>query len=219
MKSQSSFKKGLLVVVGLLVATGIFLAGLLTAQQLYNPARIGDSGAGASNLDNISDLEGSCQPICNQRGTLTVYQSTDHVSGRVHIRNREGQGLSHRAAMHAICQQEDPESHFCSIQEIEHAWRTSGVYFHIPSDRYDNLTNYSWVDDAKLGSILDSYHEDPNQKAKSDWWGGNGEDDYPLNCYAWSEDDPGLKGLALSIDVATVEPQDCEFEIAVTCCK
>ena len=62
-------------------------------------------------------------------GVLYVFPSTATTNGYP----------GGRSVIGDICPTEDPDAHFCSQEEIENAWGTTGVYFNNPFPQ-------SWVD-------------------------------------------------------------------------
>ena len=98
-----------------------------------------------------------------------------------------------RPGMNAICTAEDPESFFCTIQEIETAFQTTGVYF--PED--DRIRNPSWIDNVDLSE---------------EHWAVN-------SCGGWNTDFGIEQGTTLQRTAARIRMQSCNVENPVTCCK
>ena len=80
-------------------------------------------------------MEGSpAEAVCSP-GALIVFSSTA-------LKDGNGPG---RTGMNDVCVSQDASSHFCSLTEIEAAWRDGGVRFQTPFLR-------SWVDNPYLGT-------------------------------------------------------------------
>jgi hypothetical protein len=115
-------------------------------------------------------------------GVLYVFNTGAETSGNI----------GGRSIMGEICTNEDPESHFCSIEEIEHARTTNGVYY---------LVDFaaSWVD------VIDA-----SQGAWSD---------IGLNCAGWSSENDQHTGFVLSAFAASLDVVACDSSAKVACCK
>ncbi len=136
------------------------------------------------------------------RGTLVVFGTSEDYTGA----NAPGYG---RLGMHNACRSEDPESHFCSIQEIENGFRTTGVTF---------MTHSAlWVDNVIIGSLSDTY--DGNWVGVSDWAGGNGSSDHPLNCSAWRQENATYWGLSVNTGAISPSLGPCSSAHPIACCK
>ena len=66
-------------------------------------------------------------------GTLYVFSTSAKTDGSP----PDGGG---RVGMNAMCSAEDPNAHFCTVQEVEFAMLRSGVYFN------SSKTEESWID-------------------------------------------------------------------------
>jgi len=127
-------------------------------------------------------------------GVLYVFSSTTTSDG-----NAGGRSL-----MGDICPTEDPDSHFCSLHEIENAWTTTGVYF-------NSAFQTSWVDvPVKLGSI---HVLDSGQYSGSVW---HGQDE---NCGSWNSSDSDYSGRVITDNASVVGGQNCGMPVPVACCK
>jgi hypothetical protein len=109
-----------------ILAIGIFALGVHLATAGPVEVQIGDTTV--SFLPLVMTSKAADAPS----GVLYVFWSTDTTDGYAGGRSAIGQ----------ICPSQDPDSHFCSLQEIENAIGTSGVYFENPfSDAW--LDNFS----------------------------------------------------------------------------
>jgi len=142
----------------ILVAVLIFMLGVTSATAGWIKVPVLDfSGFLPSvmkNADTTSTAAGST-------GALVVFSSAAVTDG-----NAGG-----RAPMNNICFVQDPDSHFCSLVEIETAWMYRGVRFQNPFTR-------AWVDDPVLGTVI--RHQATGAGADSNW-------EYYTNvCQAWT---------------------------------
>jgi len=129
-------------------------------------------------------------------GVLYVFPSTATMDGSAGGRDDMGD----------ICFTQDPESHLCSLQEIENAWVTTGVHF-------SNSFSKSWVDNPSfLGTIYPDSSGDPRNSS----WGSVGE--YG-NCASWSLDIAGPYGTVILASGAEIFYEDCDSELPIACCK
>jgi hypothetical protein len=114
-----------------------------------------------------------------------------------------------RAGMHAACRLEDPDSHFCSLQEIETAWKTNGLNL--------DLSSQAWLDNAVTGTIDPGYAGDFT--VVSDWYGGNAVGDHPYNCNAWTGSANANRGLILNTGSISPAVEACDDIHPIACCK
>jgi hypothetical protein len=127
-------------------------------------------------------------------GVLYVFPTTTTTAGSP---------SAWRAGMHDICIVEDPESHFCSLEEIEHAWVTTGVQFeHMPS--------VSWLDTASLATLVDPVN------GTSEW---NITVGSKANCDGWRSTDPADEGTILMGNGLGPYTENCDVVLPVACCK
>jgi hypothetical protein len=129
-------------------------------------------------------------------GVLYVFSSTATTDGSAGGRDDIGD----------ICPTEDTGSHFCSLQEIENAWATTGVYFSNPFTK-------SWVDNPDL---LGTLYPDSNGDPRNSDWPSVGE--YG-NCGSWSQDFSGAYGSVIDVSAVNVYYSDCDISLPVACCK
>jgi len=126
-------------------------------------------------------------------GVLYVFSSTTTTSGDAG--GRDGMG--------DICPTEDPESHFCSLYEIENAWTTTGVFFH-------PTFLSSWVD---LPLRLGTKQSDVDGYVIDSLWPS-----METNCMSWSSDTLGT-GTHILGSAAAVSETACSDTLSVACCK
>lgn len=159
-------------------------------------------GGGEVHWDNLTDVPRQVTQS-PARGTLQVFGTSTSYNGNP----ATGYG---RRGMHEACRLEDPESHFCSIQEVENAFRTTGVTF---------LTHGAmWVDNVILGSLSDTY--DGDWFAASDWYGGgSSSSDYPLNCGGWTQSTSAAYGFAINTGAISPSIAVCDSTHPIACCK
>jgi len=129
-------------------------------------------------------------------GVLYVFSSTATTDGSAGGRDDIGD----------ICPTEDTGSHFCSLQEIENAWATTGVYF-------SNPFTESWVDNPFL---LGTLYPDSSGNPRISSWPSVGENG---NCGSWSQDFPGAYGSVINISAVNAHYSDCNIPLPVACCK
>jgi hypothetical protein len=136
-------------------------------------------------------------------GTLLVFSTDANTTG-------SGGG---RSGMNFKCTDQDPESHFCTLPEIENAMMTSGVRFSTPFVE-------AWVDNPTLGKVI-THQVDGT--AHNSVWKIN-------NCEGWNVAlsdrfgavilDNGV-GVSIEIDPATGmdSPRPCNSNRRVACCR
>jgi len=116
----------------------------------------------------------------NPHGSLYVFSSNSSTDG----------DAGGRPGMNTFCSNEDSLAHFCTVSEVENAFKSHGVYFATPIHK-------SWVD---------------TPLAMSSW-----NDPYE-NCNAWtSNSDPF--GKAINHMASHVIDEPCNQNIHVACCK
>jgi hypothetical protein len=116
----------------------------------------------------------------NPHGVLYVFSSTSTTDG----------DAGGRPGMNTICSNEDSLAHFCTVSEVENAFKSNGVYFATPIHK-------SWVD---------------TPLAMSSW-----SDDYE-NCSAWTSASSAF-GKAINHMASHVVDEQCNQNIRVACCK
>jgi hypothetical protein len=195
-------KQGFLGVLAALIVLAVaFAAGIVAAQDGYDPNKDLDAD-GQIDVVDIQEVSASWNTSGNPRGALMVFSSTATTSGKPTDR---------RAGMHAICNNEDPRAHFCTIQELEFAWTTTGVHFLDP-------LSAAWIDNGVFGTTDPSY--DGNWSGASKWEGGvGGNTAYPLNCDAWDSNLSSDWGYALAADAIRIVASRCNTVRNVACCR
>ena len=158
-----------------ILAIGIFALGaqLATAQ----PVEITVGNTTISFLPLIISSRAAEAPS----GVLYVFSSTTLTDG-----NPGG-----RDAMQNICFSEDPDSHFCSVDEISNAWVETGVHFTYP------FTD-TWVDNPYL---------------EGDWIF---ED---RSCGSWLENSAAVQGNLIFSTARNIVGRNCSAEHHIACCK
>jgi hypothetical protein len=136
-------------------------------------------------------------------GTLLVFSTDANTTG-------SGGG---RSGMNFKCTDQDPESHFCTLPEIENAMMTSGVRFSTPFVE-------AWVDNPSLGTVIT--HQVDGTAHISVWQHNN--------CVGWNINlntqfgtvifDNGV-GLSIELDPGTGQPspRPCDLNRRVACCR
>lgn len=185
----------------LAIVAAIFAAGVALAQDGFDPEKDIDNN-GQIDVVDIQEVAESWNTAGSPRGALSVYASTAQVTG-------SGPAAYGRSGMHSVCRTEDPASHFCNAQEIENAWKTTGVDF--------VATGQVWVDNAVVGTINPDYGGDT--QTASDWYGGNAVGDFPYNCNAWTNNANAARGLILNTGAISLAVESCDDTHAVACCK
>ena len=202
MKPVSPFKQALLGGLAALgIAVLIFVAGVAVAQEGYDPEKDIDNN-GQIDVVDIQEVAESWDTAGSPRGVLHVFQTTATYNG-------SGPAGYGRSGMHAGCRLEDPASHFCTIQEIENAWKTTGVAF--------VATSQSWVDNAIVGTVNSDYAGDTSMA--SDWYGGNANGDFPYNCNGWINSTNAGRGLILNDGAISPAAEACDDTHPIACCK
>ena len=114
MRNLSPFKQGF--ISGLV---GVMLAGVGLAAWTFFQGREDGGTHTRRGLPIVEKSAGqpSALTAFTRVGTvLQVFQTSSSFDGA----GPAGYG---RSAMHAACRQADPAAHFCTIQEVEHAWK------------------------------------------------------------------------------------------------
>jgi hypothetical protein len=203
MDRLSPFKQGVLggltacLLVGLL-----FVAVSVWAQDPdYDATKDIDKDGQVDVLD-VQSVAAAWNSTGSPRAPLVVFATSADYTGNSPL----GYG---RRGMHEACRLEDPASHFCTIQEIENAMRTTGVTFmsHDPA----------WVDTVVLGSLSDTF--DGNLLSASDWNGGSTSTNYPLNCAGWTSASASYYGYSINVGAIGPSTGGCDYAHPVACCK
>ena len=184
----------------IIVLVLLFGGGAVAAQVIFDPENAVDD-TGQSEVDGSSGID-AVSAVSSSNGVLQVFTTSATFNG-------SGPAGYGRTGMHAACQAEDPDSHFCTIQEIENAWKTGGV----------NMMQVSqaWVDNAIVGTIDSGYGG--NVSAASDWYGGNDSTDYPYNCNAWLISTNAGRGMIMNTGAISPAAEACDDIHPITCCK
>lgn len=158
------------------------------------------------NDGSISPAAEACDDIhpiaCCRPTRLRVFQTVATYNG-------SGPAGYGRAGMHAGCRLEDPSSHFCTIQEIENAWKEGGLSF--------EATSQAWVDNGIVGTVNTGYGGDT--AAASDWYGGNAAGDFPYNCNGWINSTGAGRGLIVNDGAISPAVETCDDIHPIACCK
>jgi hypothetical protein len=202
MKPLSPFKQGFLGgLASLLLVALLVAAGAVLAQEPYDPNKDIDVN-GIIDVVDIQEVAASWNTTGSPRGALVVFGTTTEYTGNPST----GYG---RRGMHEACRLEDPDSHFCSAQEIEYAMMTTGVTF---------LTHAAmWVDVVTLGSLADGFNG--IWVAASDWYGGSSDTSYPYNCNGWTSASSEYWGYALNTGALGPSFGHCNATHPIACCK
>lgn len=202
MRTLSPFTQSLLgSLAALLPVAAVFAAGVALAQDGFDPEKDIDNN-GQIDVVDIQEVAESWNTAGSPRGALHVFATSATFNGA----GPTGYG---RSAMHEACRAEGPASHFCTIQEIENAWKTTGV----------DIVTYAqaWVDNAVVGTINPDYGGDT--QVASDWYGGSAIGDYPYDCNAWTVSGNANRGLILNNGAISPAVEACDDTHPVACCK
>ncbi len=201
MKNLSEVKQSFLGGLTALILTMLlFAASAVYAQEAFNPEDASVDRDRNAIFETLPLL--APDAVDSSTGQLIVFQTSGTYNGS----GPSGYG---RSGMHAACQAEDPASHFCTIQEIENAWKTRGVLFITSSQ--------SWIDNAVVGTINDDFTGDI--LISSDWYGGNVNGDYPYNCNAWTINLPDGRGTIINSGAISWAVETCDDVHPIACCK
>lgn len=135
------------ILIMAVLAVGIFALGVHLATAGPVEVQIGDTTV--SFLPLVMTSKAAEAPT----GVLYVFPSTDPTDGYA----------GGRAAIEQICPDQDPDSHFCSLEEIENAIGTSGIYFENPfyAAWLDNFSTWNsetencngWIDNTSFDGL------------------------------------------------------------------
>ena len=119
MHSLSPFKQGLLGGLTAAVVAGLFfIAASVLAQDGDYDATKDINKDGQVDVIDVQSVAASWNSTGSPRAPLVVFgTSTDYTGSATTGYGRRG--------MHEACRAEDPASHFCTLQEIENAMRTT----------------------------------------------------------------------------------------------
>jgi hypothetical protein len=204
MNGLSPFKQGFLGGLTVLVFVALFfVAATVVAQDGEYDATKDIDKNGAVDVLDVQSVAAAWNSTGSPRAPLVVFATAGDYTGAGPA------GYYGRRGMHELCRQEDPAAHFCTVQEIENAMRTTGVSF----------TSHAamWVDSAVLGTLSDSF--DGNLLAGSDWYGGTTSTDYPLNCAGWTSDSGTHWGYSINTGAIAPAVGACSYAHPVACCK
>jgi ABC-type transport system substrate-binding protein len=197
----SPFKQGL--IGGLVIITlGALIsgAGAVVAQDWFNPVDVVEE---TTQPQQAVPRAAEALDAANAPGNyLKVFQTSLTYNGA----GPAGYG---RSAMHAACRLEDPASHFCSIQEIETAYKTGGLNI--------VATGQAWIDNIIAATNDSGYAGDVS--AVSDWYGGNDNSDYPYNCNAWTNSTNTGRGMILNSGAISPATEACDDIHPIACCR
>jgi hypothetical protein len=134
-------------------------------------------------------------------GTLVVFSTAASTNG----------SAGGRAGMNDQCLLEEPDSHFCTLSEIENAMMTGGVRFRSPFVE-------AWVDNPGLGTVLT--HQIDGAYHDSRWQYGN--------CQGWATNQSAYDAVILFNDATGVNTEGqggiyveahCQEVKRVACCR
>jgi hypothetical protein len=138
--------------------------------------------------------KGETNTTVGPSGALYVFTSSGTTTG-----NAGG-----RPGMNAICSATDPASHFCTLQEIDNAFRDTGVFF-------ASAFSQAWLDNN--GSHM-----------RGTPW-GNSYTDYEMiiewgaGCNTWTDNQSTSLGRAITSTGAGTTNAWCSTSSPVACCK
>ena len=203
-KSLSPFKQsflGTLLAATLVIALGI--AGVALAQQ-YIPERDVNADGHIDTVD-VQQVASSWNTSGSPHGTLTVFASTTTTTAAP---------TDARAGMGALCRLADPAAHFCTLQEINAAFMSTGVAFQAPFPA-------TWVDFIRRSNISRPNGSD-NYNTTNDYWRGaaNTVDPfYVQNCNGWTSTGAGAYGTIIQAGAENYLQVVCSQSYPVACCK
>ena len=150
----------------------------------------------ATPLDLPMVLNGIADPTqeYSPTGVLIVFSSTATTKG----------GAGGRAGMNALCSAENPNSHFCSLFEVENAFISTGVYFVHPFSE-------SWID---LPNKLGSRYPNPDTGTvpiNNSRWG-------TYSCEGWTLVSDLNKGHSIGETASSTSTSACDETLQVSCC-
>lgn len=197
---QQSFL-GTLLAASLVLALGI--AGVALAQQ-YHPERDVNADGRIDTVD-IQQVASSWNTSGSPRGTLTVFTSSATTSAAP---------ANARAGMGALCLQDDPTAHFCTLQEISAALMSTGVVFQAPFPS-------AWVDQIRRSNISRPNGSD-NYTTTNDYWRGSANTTDPFyiqNCNGWTSTAAAGYGTIIQAGAENYTQVACNLGYPVACCK
>ena len=204
MKTLSPLKQsfvGALLAAALIVALGI--AGAAVAQQ-YIPERDVNADGRIDAVD-IQQVASSWNTSGSPRGTLTVFVSSATTSAAP---------ADARAGMGALCLQDDPTAHFCTLQEIDAAFMSTGVVFQAPFPA-------AWVDQIRRSTLSRPNGADTYTTTIDYWRGAANTSDpfYVQNCNGWTSTSAMGYGTVIQAGAENYTQVLCSQSYPVACCK
>lgn len=204
MKSLSPFRQsffGTLAALALVVVLGV--GGAALAQE-YMPQRDVNTDGRIDAVD-IQQVASSWNTSGSPRGTLTVFASSA-TTGAAPAQARAGMG--------DLCRLDDPDAHFCTLQEINAAFMGSGVRFQTPFPA-------AWVDFIRSSTISRPSGSDSYSTTNYGWRGvGNTTDPfYVQNCNGWTNTAAGSYGTIIQANAENYAQTTCNLSYPVACCK
>jgi hypothetical protein len=181
----------------------IFVSTFLVALLFMSLLGAGLATAGV--LKNISGSLSGFLPIVMSRSPAAVTSSEALIVFSSQATTNGDAGG--RTGMNDICENEDPSSHFCSMEEIELAWLERGV-------RFETFTG-AWLDSHQAGTLIKSYATGQDTVSH---WGRN------YNCGGWTSTVGWSMyiyegGSALNWEGNDGTPIYCTEVHPVSCCK
>ncbi|MEA3335943.1 MAG: hypothetical protein U9R25_08550 [Chloroflexota bacterium] len=187
----------------LLVVGAIFFAGAVAAQEYY-PVRDVNADGRIDTLD-IQAVASSWNTSGSPRGTLSVFSTAQTTSG---------DATDARAGMGTLCRAVDPDSHFCTLQEISSALLVSGVTFQTPMPA-------TWIDNIRRTSATLPEGSMTYQTVENFWQGiddaQSGNWFYAQNCNGWTG--TAGYGTILKENGSGYTQAICDQAYPVACCK
>jgi hypothetical protein len=204
MKPLSPFKQsflGTLLALALVLALGA--AGLALAQE-YLPNRDVNADGVIDTLD-IQQVASSWNTSGSPRGTLTVFTSSSTTNGAA---------ADGRAGMGALCRVNDPDAHFCTLEEINNAFGSTGVVFVTPFPM-------AWVDMIRHRNIARPNGADTYSTGNYYWRGVESSADpfYIQNCNGWTNANGASYGTIIMLNAENYTQVTCNQPLPVACCK
>lgn len=204
MQPLSPFKQsflGTLVALALVIALG---AGGAALAQEYFPQRDVNADGRIDTLD-IQQVASSWNTSGSPRGTLTVFASST-ATGAAPAQARAGMG--------DLCSLDDPDAHFCTLQEINAAFGSAGVQFQTPFPA-------AWVDFIRASTISRPNGVDNYTTTNYGWRGAGNTTDpfYVQNCNGWTNTAAGSYGTIIQSGAENYAQTTCNLSYPVACCK
>ncbi len=200
---MSPLKQSFLGTLAAILVVGAILIGTAVAAQEYYPVRDVNADGRIDTLD-IQGVASSWNTSGSPRGTLVVVATTQTTTGAA---------TNARAGMGELCRAADPDSHFCTLQEISSALLAGGVTFQTPLP-------VTWIDNIRRTSATVSVSGTTYQTVDDIWKGidtQSGNWFYAQNCNGWTTT-TGL-GTIMQANGSGYGEATCSLPYPVACCK